>query len=143
MKIRLSIECFLLLFLLPSCAEHTITPPLSEIAYKTIAEDATKQMEQLYPPAYTHLVLANSEKTGFDRQFKTLLRNKGYAIHETKESPENQKLQGKQFSYLLDGLSDVSHYGYYRLTLKIDNAQLSRLYDANELDHPNYWSYRQ
>lgn len=142
MKVRFIIESVVFLFLLSACVEQTLVPPLSEIAYKSIAEDATGQLVRLYPPAHTHLLIATQDRTGFDRQFLTLLRNKGYALHETQEIPDNQKQPVKQFAYILDTLPDVSNYGFYRLTLTIDDAQLSRLYDMNALDKPNYWSYR-
>lgn len=143
MKIQIGIKIVSFLFLLSACANQNSVPPLPEKAYQSIAEDATQQLVRLYPPAQTHFVLAAHDQTLFDRQFKTLLRNKGYAIHETQEITDNLKTKGKRFAYILDALSDVSNYGFYRLTLAIDEAQLSRLYDANDLKKPNYWSYRQ
>lgn len=143
MKIQIGIKSVSFLYLLSACANQNLAPPLPEKGYQSIAEDATQQLVRLYPPAQTHFVLELQNRTGFDRQFKTLLRNKGYAIHETQEITDKQNIKGKRFAYILDALSDVSHYGFYRLTLAIDEAQLSRLYDANDLKKPNYWSYRQ
>lgn len=143
MKIQIGFNSVSFLFLLSACANQNFVPPLSEKAYQSIAEDSAQQLVTLYPPAQTHFILAGQDKTLFDRQFITLLRNKGYAIHENLEISDKQKTKGKRFAYILDALSDVSQYGFYRLTLAIDEAQLSRLYDANDLKKPNYWSYRQ
>ncbi|ESS71691.1 conjugal transfer protein TrbH [Methyloglobulus morosus KoM1] len=141
--VLLSAGC-LLVVLLSGCAQHPIMPPLPETAVNTIAHDATGQLASLYPPAQTHFVLESSGKSLFDAKFRNQLRLSGYALHETEEdSNSHLNSGGKQLSYVLDALNDMSHYGYYRLTLTIGEKQLSRLYDANELTKPNYWSYRQ
>lgn len=131
----------LYLLLLSACANQSLVPPLPETAFTTIAKDATGQLATLYPPAQTHFVLESGEGNVFDKRFKSQLRNTGYALHET-EDAANHKSGGKQLSYILDALTDVSQYGYYRLTLNIGDEQLSRLYDANDLSKPNYWSCR-
>lgn len=129
------------LFLLSSCANQALVPPMPETALISIAQDATGQLVSLYPPAKTHLVLEQSGRNLFDGKFKSLLRQRGYALYEMTDKSQGQP-QGKRFAYILDALNDVSHYGYYRLTLNIGDEQLSRLYDANDLSKPNYWSYR-
>jgi Conjugal transfer protein TrbH len=129
------------LFLLSSCANQALVPPMPETALTSIAQDATGQLASLYPPAQTHLVLESGGRNLFDDKFKSLLRQSGYALYEMTDKSQGQS-QGKHFAYFLDTLNDVSHYGYYLLTLNIGNEQLSRLYDANDLSKPNYWSYR-
>ena len=132
-----------ILFLLSACADQTLVPPLSESAFTTIAKDASEQLATLYPPALTHLVLKADAGTLFDNRFKSQLRHCGYALDEIKEDAAAiPKSGGKQLSYVLDALTNVAQYGYYRLTLNIGDEQLSRLYDANNLSKPNYWSYR-
>lgn len=129
------------LFLLSSCAHQTLVPPMPETALTAIAQDATGQLASVYPPAQTYLVLESDGRNLFDDKFKSLLRQRGYALHEMTDKSQGQP-QGKHFAYILDAFNDVAHYGYYRLTLTVDDAQLSRLYDANDLSKPNYWSYR-
>ncbi len=129
------------LFLLSSCAHQALVPLMPETALTTIAHDATGQLASLYPPARTHFVLESFGKSLFDDKFKSQLRQSGYALYETSDQSQGQP-HGKHFAYILDALNDVSHYGYYRLTLTIGDQQLSRLYDANDLRKPNYWSYR-
>jgi hypothetical protein len=143
MKALLISEFTFLLLMLTGCAEQAITPPLSENAYKAIAEDATHQLTLLYPPAQTHFQLASKEGGKFDQSFKVLLRNRGYALEEYLDKEPEQNAKAQKLSYILDALSDVSHYGYYRLTVNIGDKQLSRLYDVQDLKQPNYWSYRQ
>ncbi|MDO9187782.1 MAG: hypothetical protein Q7W13_17375 [Bacteroidia bacterium] len=123
------------------CANQPTVPALPETAYTAIAADAVNQLAALYPPAKTHFLLKANDNTLFNNAVKRQLRNGGYALHEsTGEVPANS--DAKQLTYVLDPLTDVAFYGYYRLTLSIDEAQLSRLYDANNLSKPNYWSYR-
>ena len=123
------------------CVNQPMIPALPETANTTIATDAAKQLSILYPPAKTHFVLKANDNTSFNNAVKRQLRNSGYALHESTEvAPE--KADAKHLTYVLDALTDVAFYGYYRLTLSIDEAQLSRLYDANNLTKPNYWSYR-
>jgi hypothetical protein len=144
MKPNLITASVLLSLFLSSCANQSLVPPMPETALTTIAQDATGQLASLYPPAQTHFVLELSGKSLFDAKFRNQLRQSGYALHETEEdSNAHLNSGGKQLSYVLDALNDVSHYGYYRLTLNIGKDQLSRLYDANNLSKPNYWSYRQ
>ena len=144
MKLIVMSASVLLPFFLSSCADQALVPPMPETALTTIAHDATGQLTRLYPPAQTHFVLESSGKSMFDAKLKNQLRQSGYALHETEEdSNAHLNSGGKQLSYVLDALNDVSHYGYYRLTLTIGKEQLSRLYDANDLSKPNYWSYRQ
>jgi Conjugal transfer protein TrbH len=141
MKPILLIAGRLLVLWLSSCAQPAMMPPMPETALLSIAKDATGQLASLYPPAQTHLVLETGGRQVFDDKFKSQLRQSGYALHETTDKTQGQP-QGKRFAYILDALTDVAHYGYYRLTLNIGDEQLSRLYDANDLSKPNYWSYR-
>lgn len=123
------------------CANQPTVPALPETAYTTIANDAVNQLAALYPPAKTHFVLKPSENALFNNAVKHELRNCGYALYESTEVvPE--KTEAQQLTVVLDALTDLAFYGFYRLTLSINDAQLSRLYDANQLTQPNYWSYR-
>ncbi|MDP1773601.1 MAG: hypothetical protein Q8L15_15120 [Methylobacter sp.] len=123
------------------CANQTTVPGLPETAYTEIATDAAKQLATLYTPAKTHFVLKANDNTLFNNAVKRQLRNSGYALHESTEAAP-EKTEAKQLTYVLDALTNVAFYNYYRLTLSVDEAQLSRLYDANNLTKPNYWSYR-
>jgi hypothetical protein len=123
------------------CANQPTVPALTEAAYTSIAADAVNQLAVLYPPAKTHFVLKTDDNTLFNNTVKHQLRNSGYALHESTEAAP-AKTEAKQLTYVLDALTDVAFYGYYRLTFSLDKAQLSRLYDANNLSKPNYWSYR-
>lgn len=142
MKSVLLMAISLLVLWLSGCARQAILPPLPETAINSIAKDAIGQLTSLYPPAQTHFVLEPGGRDLLGNQLKSELRHCGYALHENQESATANIPGGKKLSYILDALTDVSHYGYYRLTLNIGEAQLSRLYDANDLSKPNYWSYR-
>ncbi|MEQ1622362.1 MAG: hypothetical protein HOO93_03035 [Methyloglobulus sp.] len=142
MKSVLLIASCMLVSWLSGCAQQAIMPPLPETAVNIITKDATGQLTSLYPPAQTHFVMVQGEPDLLGNQFKNKLRNCGYALHENQENTAANQPVGIQLSYLLDALTDVSHYGYYRLTLNIGKEQLSRLYDASDLTQPNYWSYR-
>jgi hypothetical protein len=131
----------ILALLSTGCAYQPTVPALPQTAYTMIATDAVKQLAFLYPPAKTHFILKANENTLFNDAVKRHLRNTGYALHESTEAMP-KRTEAKQLTYVLDPLTDVTFYGYYRLTLSIDEAQLSRLYDANNLTKPNYWSYR-
>ena len=144
MKPVLIMVVSLFFVLLSGCAQQAVMPPLPETALTTIAKDASGQLVTLYLPAQTHLLLKSDEGNIFGKRFKSQLRNSGYALHEFEENTiAVPKSGGKPLTYVLDALTDMSHYGYYRLTLTIGDAQLSRLYDANDVSKPNYWSYRQ
>jgi Conjugal transfer protein TrbH len=143
MNLTLNIAGSLFVLWLSGCAQQAMMPPLPETAVNTIAKDATGQLTSLYPPAQTHFVVEQGGSDLFGNQFKSELRNCGYALHETQKGATTNKSGSKPLSYILDAMTDMSHYGYYRLTLNIGEKQLSRLYDANELTKPNYWSYRQ
>ena len=123
------------------CANQPTVPALPEKAYTAIATDAAKQLATLYPPAKTHFVLKANDNTLFNNAVKHQLRNSGYALHESTETTP-AKTKAKQLTYVLEPLTDMAFYGYYRLSLSIDEAQLSKLYDANNLTKPDYWSYR-
>jgi hypothetical protein len=123
------------------CINQPTVPSLPETAYTTIATDAVNQLAALYPPAKTHFVLKANDNTVFNNAVKSQLRHSGYALQESTETTP-AKTEAKQLTYVLDPLTDVAFFGYYRLSLSIDEAQLSRLYDANQLTQPNYWSYR-
>ena len=125
----------------PGCVVQPTASALPEIAYTSIAADAVKQLAALYPPAKTHFVLKANDNALFNNAVKHQLRKSGYALHESSETTP-AKTEAKQLTYVLDALTDVAFYNYYRLTLSVDEAQLSRLYDANNLTKPNYWSYR-
>jgi hypothetical protein len=143
MKLIVMTASVLLPLFLSSCADQPLAPPMPEAALISIAKNSTGQLASLFPPAHTHLVLESSGgRHVFDDKFKSQLRQSGYALHEINDKSQGQP-EGKHFTYILDALNDVSHYGYYPLTLTIGEKQLSRLYDANELTKPNYWSYRQ
>ena len=142
MKPVLSNPYCLTLLLLPGCASRAPMPPLPEAALTTIAHDATGQLASLYPPAQTHLELKTAGETSFDGKLKSQLRQRGYALHENGEATSQAKPGGKQLSYVLDALTDVQQYGYYRLTLNVGDGQLSRLYDADDVGKPNYWTCR-
>jgi hypothetical protein len=140
-QIPLGMLVGILTLLTTGCVVQPTVPALPEIAYTAIAADAVNQLVNLYPPAKTHFVLKANDNTLFKDAVKHQLRKSGYALHESTETTP-AKPEAKQLTYVLDPLTDVAFYNYYRLTLSVDEAQLSRLYDANNLTKPNYWSYR-
>lgn len=146
---KLTIGCFA--FLMVSCAHQPdrMAPDLSEQTYSSIAEYAVAQLIVHYPPAKTQLIIETGALDAFHQVLMKQLRHSGYAIDEkTKPSTESTAPElslppeGLHLSAIWDPLTDLSFYGLYRLTLKIDNAELSRLFDRNHLDQAQYWTYR-
>jgi hypothetical protein len=138
MKVRSRTILYMGVVGLTACVHEPILPRLSEQAYTAIAKDATQQLARIYPPAKTHLVFESRSDTLFDKSLKDQLRNQGYALHDGK----TKSAEAQQLSYILDALTNFTSYGYVRMTLTIDQAQLSRLYDSQDLSQPNTWTYR-
>lgn len=99
-----------------------------------VAGDAIKQLAALYPPASTRFNLTQSTADAFGTALVTGLREKGYALMESKgESQDRQSSvaadaassEGLELRYLLDRPSGSD---LYRLTLAIGNQRLSRPY---------------
>jgi hypothetical protein len=92
------------LFLLSSCANQDLVPPMPETALTAIAQDATGQLASLYPPAQTHLVLESGGRNLFGDKLKSQLRQSGYALHEMTDKSQGQP-HDKRFAYILDALN--------------------------------------
>jgi hypothetical protein len=146
---KLTIGCFA--FLMVSCTHQPgrLAPDLSEQTYFSIAENAVAQLIVHYPPAKTRLIIETGALDAFHQALIKQLRHSGYAIDE-KSNPSTESTaqepslpaEGLHLTAIVNPLTDLSFYGLYRLTLKIDNAELSRLFDRNHLDQAQYWTYR-
>ncbi|MDD5113827.1 MAG: conjugal transfer protein TrbH [Methylobacter sp.] len=124
--------------------------PLIPVSYnKTLAEDAVKQLQNLYPPASTRFDLQQTTPDTFGTTLVESMRGKGYAVFESKPAwpgQHSKKTQnsptGTTLRYILD---QVNNLNLYRLTLLIGNQAMTRAYLVqNSTVHPaGKWSHKE
>ncbi|PTQ79433.1 conjugative transfer protein TrbH [Nitrosospira multiformis] len=162
----------LLCLVLAGCAslQETRQQNRNSLADDRIAQDATNQLAQLYPPAKTQFNLGLSEPREFGKLLAAKLRTRGYAVSETvktkrvlfadtfagfqqkpgvqSDEPQARGMetptaagQGTELSYTLD---TPEHASLYAITLKVGNSYLSRAYlpDAKGVAAAGAWTYR-
>ena len=94
---------------------------------RKMAEDVTKKLEALYPPALTRFDLQHASSDFFGTCLVESMRAKGYAILEHKRKPKTDAT-GVPLSYTVDQLRDS---GLYRITVTINGQQtLDRVYEV-------------
>ena len=114
-----------------------------------MAEDAVKQLLNLYPPASTRFDLQQTTPDTFGTTLVETMRVKGYALLES--NPElpvrrSNKTQnsptGTSLRYILD---QVNSLNLYRVTLLIDNQAMTRAYRVQDSTvHPaGLWSHQE
>jgi hypothetical protein len=77
--------CLVLAFIVASCAslQETRQQNRNRLVDEKIAQDATNQLAQLYPPAKTRFNLIVAEPKEFRELLAVKLRIRGYAVSET------------------------------------------------------------
>ena len=124
-------------------------PPTPVAYHKTMAEDAVKQLLNLYPPASTRFDLQQTTPDMFGTTLVETMRVKGYAFLES--NPElpvrrSNKTQnsptGTSLRYILD---QVNSLNLYRVTLLIDNQAMTCAYRVQDSTvHPaGLWSHQE
>ena len=94
---------------------------------RKMADDVTKKLTALYPPALTRFDLQHSTSDFFGTCLVESMRAKGYAILEHKRKPKTDAT-GVPLSYMVDQLKDS---GLYRVTVTINRQQtLDRVYEV-------------
>ena len=124
-------------------------PPTPAAYHKTMAEDAVKQLQILYPPASTRFDLQQTTPDTFGTTLVETMRVKGYALLESNpelplwRSNETQNFSaGTSLRYILD---QVNSLNLYRVTLLIDNQAMTRAYRVQDSTvHPaGLWSHQE
>jgi hypothetical protein len=137
--------CFVTLFLLSGlsgCATdrnaHFTTPVPVELG-SSLAADAIKQLQTLYPPAQTKFNLGQPvpKTDSFGTSLVFELRQKGYAIQEVSPMEPSEPLSGLSLTYTVDRPASSLIQGLYRVQLKVGKAILTRAYtDKNNTANP-------
>jgi len=133
-----------LIFMLAGCATTqygNFVVANDDIHNKSIANDVTQQLIQLYPPATTQFNMQHATIDSFGDALVDSLRAGGYAIHEHQKSNLNKSTDtptsdGRALGYVFDQMD-----GLYRLTVLVDQHILTRAYISNEstINPAGYW----
>jgi hypothetical protein len=100
---------------------------------KKVADDVVKKLVALYPPARSRFDLQHPTKDRFGSSLTAALRTKGYALQEyqalaAQSAPVTADAAGRHtLAYVFDQPAGTD---LYRVTLVIDNASLSRVYQV-------------
>jgi hypothetical protein len=138
---RLFITAFLLSSL-SGCATdrnaHFIAPVPVELG-SSLAADAIKQLQTLYPPAQTKFNLGQPvpKMDSFGTSLVFEMRQKGYAIQEVSPVEPAEPLSGLSLTYAVDRPASNLIAGLYRVQLRVGKAILTRAYtDKNNTATP-------
>lgn len=103
--------------------DYTNLTAASEEANSRFVSDSIKQIEQLYPPARTQLVVRQAATDAYGVALVLALRAKGYGVREL--NSKEVASEGIGIRYVLDlrGQGDL-----YRLGLVVGETTLSRAY---------------
>lgn len=109
-----------------------------------LVADTVTQLESLYPPAATKLILEQriSNDDEFGITLLTTLRNKGYAVQEYLPDQPMLEASGVSLGYVIDAPAKVQNI--YRIKVKAGTNILTRAYTAqNDAITPaGAWSRR-
>jgi type IV secretion system protein TrbH len=121
-------------------------PEDQKVVEVKIADDAVKQLIELYPPAKSRFNMKHETKGVFGITLVQKLREAGYAVEEfTKRETTamaNSVGDGLDLGYILDvaGAPD-----FYRLTMMVSNQSISRPYIRQDTDvlPAGYWARKE
>jgi hypothetical protein len=126
---------FLLLSSLSGCVtvpnDH-FTTPLSVELGNSLAADAIKQLQSLYPPAHTTFNLGQpAPKTdSFGTSLVLKMREQGYAVQTVDPAQSTQAVTGLSTHYTVDKPASTVFAGLYRVQLTVGKTILTRAYTA-------------
>jgi type IV secretion system protein TrbH len=126
---------FFLLSSLSGCAtvpnDHFTTVVPVELG-NSLAADAIKQLQTLYPPAHTTFNIGQPvpETDSFGAALVSQLREKGYAVQIVDPIQPAETLDGLSTHYTVDKPASSVFPGLYRVQLTVGNAILTRAYTA-------------
>jgi hypothetical protein len=110
-----------------------------------LVADTVSQLESLYPPATTKLMLEQSISSDdeYGLTLLTTLRNKGYAVQEYFPQQPATDINGIGLAYVID-VPEKAQSNIYRIKIKAGTNTLTRAYEArNEAINPaGAWSRR-
>ena len=123
---------FCLLSSLAGCALLRTAPVTTSVPVElgnSLAADAIKHLQTLYPPAHTQFNLGQPvpETDNFGTALVFQLREKGYAV-QTYDT--TQPAEGLSTLYTVDKPASSLFQGLYRVQLTVGKAILTRAYTA-------------
>ena len=123
---------FFFLSSLSGCAavrnDHFTTPVPVELG-NSLAADAIKQLQTLYPPAHTKFNIGQPvpKTDSFGTSLVLQMREKGYAVQTYDPT---QPAEGLSTHYTVDKPTSNLFSGLYRVQLTVGKAILTRAYTA-------------
>ena len=137
-----AIALVMLLTGLSGCAtvpkEPTPSPVSVELG-KSLAGDAVKQLQTLYPPAHTtfNIEQAVLKTDSFGNALVVQLRKTGYAVQTIDPQQPAKAVAGISLHYTVDTPAARWYIGLYRVQLVAGKATLTRAYsEANNTAMP-------
>jgi hypothetical protein len=137
-----AIALVMLLTGLSGCAtvpnEPTPSPVSVELG-KSLASDAVKQLQTLYPPAHTtfNIEQAVLKTDSFGNALVVQLRAKGYAEQIIDPQQPAKAVAGISLHYTVDNPAARWYIGLYRVQLVVGKTTLTRAYsEANNTAMP-------
>ena len=139
-----SIVLVMLLTGLSGCAtvpkeQEQASSPVSVELGNSLASDAVKQLQTLYPPAHTtfNIEQAVSKMDIFGIALVAQLREKGYAVQIIDPKQPVTALASLRLHYIIDNPAARWYIGLYRVQLVVGNVTLTRAYsEANNTAMP-------
>jgi hypothetical protein len=112
--------------------QEQASSPVSVQLGNSLASDAVKQLQTLYPPAHTtfNIEQALSKTDNFGNALEVQLRAKGYAVQITDPQQPAKAVAGINLHYTVDNPAAHWYIGLYRVQLVVGNVTLTRAYSA-------------
>lgn len=129
------ISYVLTVVMLTSCATthygNFATAPIG--VDQRMANDTASQLITLYPPALTHLNVEQRVTDHYGMALVRVLRTKGYSVSELSSHARSKTLLNPQTKpitvhYLVDKLDKLVKETHYRVTIRLDDQSISRVY---------------
>ena len=119
--------------------QEQASSPVSVELGNSLASDAVKQLQNLYPPAQTtvNIEQALSKTDSFGNALVVQLRAKGYAVQIIDPKQPVTALASLRLHYIVDNPAARWYIGLYRVQLVVGNVTLTRAYsEANNTAMP-------
>ena len=126
---------FFFLSSLSGCAavrnDHFSTTPVPVALGNSLAADAIKQLQALYPPAQTQFNIGQPvpKTDSFGTSLVLQMRKKGYAV-QAYDPTQPAAVAGLSTHYTVDKPASSLFRGLYRVQLTVGKAILTRAYTA-------------
>ena len=127
---------FFFLSSLSGCAtvrnDHITTTPVPVELGNSLAADAIKQLQTLYPPAHTKFNIGQPvpKTDSFGTSLVLQMREKGYAVQTVDPTQASEAVAGLSTHYTVDKPVSSLFAGLYRVQLTVGKAILTRAYTA-------------